>query len=171
MRVLLFEREGDGAFRAAGDYSPRALVCANTHDLPTLAALWSGRDLELRRELELFGEAEYAERQRERAQLCGALQERLERDGLLRDAAHAPPAERAHAVHRFLVNTPAPLVGVALGDLTGEVEPVNIPGVPLDGYPSWSRRMQLPVEALAGSPAAAQLGELARSERPQRPNG
>ena len=33
-------------------------------------------------------------------------------------------------------------------DAAGEADPVNLPGISLDAYPSWRRRLSLPVEAL-----------------------
>ncbi|HEX8453563.1 MAG TPA: 4-alpha-glucanotransferase [Longimicrobium sp.] len=47
-RVFYFEREGD-EFRPAAEYEPMSLATANTHDMPTLAGFWRGRDIEVKR--------------------------------------------------------------------------------------------------------------------------
>jgi 4-alpha-glucanotransferase len=46
-RVMLFERERDRTFRPAASYEPLSLTTADTHDLPTLAGFWEGKDVAL----------------------------------------------------------------------------------------------------------------------------
>lgn len=150
-RILLFERDPRGAFRPARSYSRRALVTANTHDLPTLAGFWTGRDLEVQREIGLLPDDESLRRARIRRERDRrALTRRLVREGLLRSAEATPSyPEICAAVHTFLCRTPAPLVGVALDDLAAETEPVNVPGVPPERYPSWTRKMRRTIGELA----------------------
>jgi 4-alpha-glucanotransferase len=173
-RVLYFERTRDGGFRSSRSYARRALVGANTHDLPTLAGFWEGRDLLLRRRAGILPDdralaAACRERERERR----ALLRRLRRDGVLRSTRTLPEgADLRGAVHAFLARSPAVLVGVSLDDLSGERIPVNLPGVPLRRFPSWSRRMRLSVEALADDVTVARaldgLPRGARSSRKRR---
>jgi 4-alpha-glucanotransferase len=153
-RVLYFERAGGGGFRPLADYGTRALVTVNTHDLAPLAGWWIDRDLELRRAAGfLASDDELVTARGQRADERRGLLRRLVADGALADAAEPPAAAVLRAaVHRFLCRTPAPLVGVALDDLVGETEPVNLPGVGLERFPSWSRRMRMPLEALPTDP-------------------
>lgn len=150
-RVLYFERDDWSGFRPSGTWSPRALATANTHDLPPLAGWFEDRDLLLRREVGQIGTDEELTRARtQRAAEKGALIERLVNEGCLAgDGREAGPVERCAAVNSFLCRTPAPLVGVSLDDLALETEPVNLPGVPVEAHPSWSRRMRLRVDELA----------------------
>jgi 4-alpha-glucanotransferase len=90
------------------------------------------------------------ERARERALLLRLLED----EGLL--APDAPPPDEAALralVHAFLRRTPSWLVGIALDDLIGETEPVNLPGVGSDRFASWTRRNTRALETLADDPA------------------
>ena len=168
-RVLLFERDRQGSFRSASQYSRRALVTANTHDLPTLAGFWSGGDLQIRRDLGLISEGDLAEGQRKREFERQALVRCLAGAGSLRSRRQPESSyELCAAVNAFLCKTPAPLVGLSLDDLAGETEPINVPGVPPERYPSWTRRMRLPVEALREDPALRSTleGAAARARPP-----
>lgn len=157
-RVLYFERESDGRFRQSASYPSRALVTATTHDHPPFRGFWTGRDLEIRRAV---GDIESDERLRSaqaaRDRDRHALLTRLAEDGLLHDAATAPSyPELCRATYAFLSRTPCRLLGVALDDLTGETEPVNLPGVGPDRYASWSRRIRESLEDLPSDPDVQQ---------------
>jgi 4-alpha-glucanotransferase len=156
-RVLYFERTPGGGFRPARAYPRGALVGANTHDLVPLAGFWEGSDLTLRRRAGLLRSdralaAARAVRERERR----ALLRRLRSAGALRRGAVSDGPALSAAVHSFLARTPAALVALSLDDLAGEVTPINLPGVPLSRYPSWSRRMRVAVESLPSDPDVAE---------------
>lgn len=156
-RVLYFERDADGGFRSARRYSKRALLAAHTHDQVPLAGYWKGRDFDLQRRLG-FAPAEESLERRRRALRRRLVRERCASPGETLDA----PAALCRAVHCFLSRTPAPLLGVSLDDLAGEDQPVNVPGVPPDRYPSWTRRLAVSLEQLRTRPEVHQsLGALA----------
>jgi 4-alpha-glucanotransferase len=157
-RVLLFSRDRRGAYLRARRYPAQALLGANTHDMVPLAGWTSGRDLGLRRRHgQLRSASELAAARRERRGAVAALHTLLVDAKLWpkdRPADGTDPHFRA-AVHAFLCTTPSALVGIALDDLAGTVDPVNLPGVDLDRYPSWSRRAGLRLEALTTDPRVA----------------
>ncbi|WP_046504709.1 4-alpha-glucanotransferase [Streptomyces odonnellii] len=154
--VLWFERDWDGT---GGPLPPdrwRAgcLATATTHDLPSTAARLTGEHVELRHRLGLLTgplERERSEAQAELAEWLG----RLTRLGLL---SGDDEEERIRAVYRFLLRTPARLVGIWLPDTVGDRRPQNLPGT-WDQYPNW----RLPVADAEGRPVA--LEELAASPR------
>ncbi|HEX9179495.1 MAG TPA: 4-alpha-glucanotransferase, partial [Burkholderiales bacterium] len=133
-RLLYFEKDAAGNFKAPPAFEGRAAVMAGTHDLPTLAGFWAGTDLEHRQRLGLFPSAERYEQQviaraQDRARLLLALQhEGLLPEGISIDPVSLPeltPA-LAQALHRYLARTPACLLLLQLQDLLGEKEQVNL---------------------------------------------
>lgn len=154
-RLLYFEKHyaTDQRFRSAADYPAAALAAANSHDLPTLRAFWSGADLELRRELDLFPSETLRERLvEERHEDRRRLVKCLEREGLISGEEAARyldesmlPDALLDAVHRFLAGTPSQLMIAGIEDLLGQLEQVNLPGTDRDLYPNWRRRLPVAV--------------------------
>ncbi len=142
-RLVYFEREWDGSFRSSGSYPRVAAASIGTHDLPPLLGWWSGDGGD--------------ERRHARFKLVDALVS----EGCIDDAGAYRLREDAEAggsvaagdvlspaVHRFLARTPSMLAIVAIEDVLGETEGVNVPGT-VDEHPNWRRKRSLPLEALA----------------------
>ncbi|HMC56816.1 MAG TPA: 4-alpha-glucanotransferase [Gemmatimonadaceae bacterium] len=145
-KVLYFERDRRG-FRPAKRYPPLSLATANTHDMAPIAGFWSGRDIDLRKQVGLVADAKDVKRARE--------ERAVDKKSLLRllGIAALPSFDTGHfvrtltgAVHEFLCSSPAKLVGLSFDDLIAEQEPVNVPGVGPDKYPIWRRRTRMTVE-------------------------
>ncbi|NUR66343.1 MAG: 4-alpha-glucanotransferase, partial [Streptomyces sp.] len=161
--VLWFERdwEGDGRPLPPERWRADCLATATTHDLPSTAARLSGDHVELRHRLGLLTRG-LAEERAEAAADTGEWLEVLARLGLLHGTGggHGTSTEEAEvqAVHRFLLRTPARLVGVWLPDAVGDRRPQNLPGT-WDQYPNW----RLPIADAEGR--AVTLEELAAEPR------
>jgi 4-alpha-glucanotransferase len=80
---------------------------------------------------------------------------RLREEGELGEASDVESLSRA--AQRFLARTPSRLIGLALDDLAGEREPLNLPGIPVAAHRSWSRRMGRDLDELAADPALETL--------------
>ncbi|TWV35911.1 4-alpha-glucanotransferase, partial [Streptomyces misionensis] len=161
--VLWFERDwtGDGRPLPPEHWRADCLATATTHDLPPTAARLTGDHVDLRDRLGLLsrpaGEerAEAAADAAEWLALLGSL-------GLLDSTATGPPGtdEEAEirAVHRFLLRTPARLIGLWLPDGVGDRRPQNLPGTSAE-YPNW----RLPIADRTGRPVP--LEELTAAPR------
>ncbi|MFF4409438.1 4-alpha-glucanotransferase [Streptomyces sp. NPDC001404] len=163
--VLWFERDwartnGEGAPHAEplepGRWRSGCLATATTHDLPSTAARLTGGHVALRHRLGLLTRPLAAE-QREAAAETAEWLALFARLGLLPEGRGDEEAA-VKAVHRFLLRTPARLVGVWLPDAVGDRRPQNLPGT-WDQYPNW----RLPVADAAGRPVS--LEGLAASPR------
>ncbi|MGW1401104.1 4-alpha-glucanotransferase [Streptomyces sp. NPDC002405] len=161
--VLWFERDWEGSGRPLPPERWRAdcLATATTHDLPSTAARLTGEHVELRHRLGLLTrplEEERAEAAADMSEWLALLAEL----GLLRgtDGGAGASSEEAgiQAVHRFLLRTPARMIGLWLPDTVGDRRPQNLPGT-WDQYPNW----RLPVADADGRPVT--LEDLAASPR------
>lgn len=157
-RLLYFERQPDGAFKAPSEYPPLAIVSSTTHDLPTLAGFWTGRDIESRRAAGLVDEAGYraqwTSREQDKQQLLNVLHFlQLLPSGYPDHIRHVPElsGELHNAIIGFLAATPSQLLVLNQEDLTKETEQQNLPGATWQ-YPNWQRKMRYTIEELDSDP-------------------
>ncbi|MGI5511541.1 4-alpha-glucanotransferase [Streptomyces sp. CA-106131] len=161
--VLWFERDWEGTGRPLPPERWRAdcLATATTHDLPPTAARLTGEHVELRDRLGLLARPLDQERAAAAAD-TGEWLALLSRLGMLKGASGGVSTvseeREIQAVHRFLLRTPARLVGVWLPDAVGDRRPQNLPGT-WDEYPNW----RLPIADAEGHPVS--LEDLAASPR------
>ncbi|MGY5127117.1 4-alpha-glucanotransferase [Streptomyces nigrescens] len=141
---------------APDEWRSACLATVTTHDLPTTAARLTGADVALRERLGLLAGPPERERSRAGYELAEWMGE-LVRRGLLPEGQGDEEAA-VKAVHRFLLRTPARMVGVWLPDAVGDRRPQNLPGT-WDEYPNW----RLPIAGPDGRPHT--LEELAASPR------
>ncbi|MFO1151492.1 MAG: glycogen debranching protein GlgX [Alsobacter sp.] len=159
-RVLWFEREGEG-FRPPRTWPVKAAACVSTHDLPTLAGWWEGRDIAERAALGHFTPEAAASAREARAREKSVLLETLRAAGLLERAetgagAEFLPASVAVAVHAFVAEAPSSLMLAQVDDLVGETDAVNLPGTDRE-RPNWRRRLARPVGELASDPLVRRI--------------
>ena len=131
--VLWFESTEDGHPKQPEDYRRLVLATVTTHDLPPTAGYLAEEHVDLRHRLGLLTEPVSQVRlaaRLERERMLAALAAR----GLLPD----DPTERqvVEALHAYVAQTPAALVGVSLADAVGERRTQNQPGTN-DEYPNW----------------------------------
>ena len=118
-----------------------ALASVTTHDLATIAGVWTGADVEDQRASGL--EADDALRSR--------IVERLvEQVGVTPDAA---VGEVVEAAHRRLSGAAARVVVGQLEDAAGLQRRVNVPGTTMEQRPeNWSTPLPVPLDDLLGDP-------------------
>ncbi len=164
-RILLFERDGNGAFLPPEAYPELALATTGTHDLPPLTGWIEGDDIGLHERLGLL-DGESA-RQTRSARESGVAQLRaaLSASGDLRDGdAGTEPV--VLGAYRYLARTPARIVMLQIEDILGERAPVNIPGTNRE-YPNWRRKLRDDLETIATDPRLERFSGAMRELRPR----
>jgi len=168
LRVLWFERDAAGGFVPPARWTRDAVAVTTTHDLPTVAGWWEGRDLAWRARLNLIAEQESAAglraaRARDRRLLWRALRESGAATG------RAPAASRgdlaAHAAAQHVGSAACALALLPLEDALGLTEQPNLPGT-VETHPNWRRRLPVDAAGLLDRPAvAARLAAFSRGRR------
>ena len=145
-RVMWFEEAPPARF-------PRqAMAAVTTHDLPTIAGLWTGLDVEAQRQVGLQPNEAAAE----------VIRTRLETmTGLSRSAPVVDVIERTHA---RLAEAPSLLVTATLDDALAVEERPNMPST-IDEWPNWSLGLPGGLEALERAPLAQAIAGALRAGR------
>jgi 4-alpha-glucanotransferase len=136
-RLLWFEED------EPTDWPATAMAAVSTHDLPTVAGLWTGADLAEQRSYDTGTDEEL---ERGRAALLGRL-------GDLPSGASAEDAVRS--AYRRLARAPSALLSATLDDAVAEERRPNLPGA--DDRPNWCLPLPVPVEDLPEHPLVSDL--------------
>jgi 4-alpha-glucanotransferase len=146
-RVLWFESDPPAR------YPRRAMASITTHDLPTIAGLWSGFDLRAQQQAGLASNADGTAQMRER----------------LRDftsaADAAEPREVIARAYDLLGQAPSMVVTATLEDALAVEERPNMPST-LDQCPNWSLALPMTLEQLQQDPLPRAIA--AALDRPRR---
>ncbi len=163
MNVLWFERDRSGAFLPPRRWSKERLALTTTHDLPTVAGWWRGRDCDWQDRIKACpDEAARKSRAGDRRRLWSALVKADAARGA-QPAADAPEAVVDGAV-TFIAKSGCDLAILPLEDLFGLAEQPNIPGT-VQEHPNWRRR--LPELAALDAPGVRRRLDILRAERPK----
>jgi 4-alpha-glucanotransferase len=144
------------AFLPPERWPAEAVATTTTHDLPTVAGWWAGRDIIWRARLDQLGADEtesgaLAARARDRA----ALWQALSAAGLARGPEPGPDHPPLEAILAWLGRAETPLRLVPVEDLLGMGEQPNLPGT-VSGHPNWQRRLDADVRTLFSDPLVRQ---------------
>jgi 4-alpha-glucanotransferase len=151
MGVLWFERDGDRFIAPAG-WPQSAAAMTSTHDLPTVAGWWRGRDIEVRAAYGLSQdiESEGLSRVTDRNALWEAFKTAGAGTGNLPEPGEGQRV--ADAAVDFVAATPSPLAIIPLEDALALQDQPNLPGT-IDQHPNWRRRYPTEAAQLLEAPS------------------
>lgn len=145
MRVLWFERAADHGFIGAQDYPEHSVALTGTHDTPTVAGWWRGRDLDWAERLgRLPADIDRAKAEDIRAWDRGLLWSTI---GQGERPAPDDPDPVVEAALAHVARSPALIAVAPIEDLLGEAEQQNLPGTTSE-HPNWRRRQAAPLDVL-----------------------
>jgi 4-alpha-glucanotransferase len=128
-RVAWFEEQGPES------WPEQALAAVTTHDLPTVAGVWSGAD-------------------HQAASFSGRLA------SLVGEPWPATAVEASVRAHHRLARAPSAVVSATLEDLLAVPERPNMPGATPEEHPSWSMALPVPLEDLDATGAPVVVAAL-----------
>ncbi len=173
-RLFYFERNyPDPSFLPPDRYPAMALSAVTTHDLSTLYGYWSGRDLDVKKQLGIIGgDSQYAQQKRDRERDLKLILRALHAQGVLPGSvsvgsSHLPEMtpDLCRAIYRFLSLSPSKIVLVNLDDILATIDQQNMPGTVWE-YPNWMQKSPLLLEEIGADRRWQELAEMFRNTRP-----
>ena len=142
-RLLWFEK------MAPSRFPERALAAVTTHDLPTIAGLWSGSDLRAQKRLGLSPNE------------AGTASIRARIKQLTRSRERTPASDVIVRVHQALGRAPSRIVTATLDDAMAVEERPNMPATTHE-WPNWCLALPKPIETLKQSQLARRIAKTLR---------
>ncbi|MHB8296412.1 MAG: 4-alpha-glucanotransferase [Acidimicrobiales bacterium] len=128
------------------EYPAETLGAVTTHDLPTIAGVWTGSDLGAQRAAGLVPDPSTSALARERLASWLSL------------PPEAPVGEVTRSAHSLMAGAGSTVVMVAIEDALGVEERPNMPST-TDSWPNWSLALPMTLEQML---ASAEMAALAR---------
>lgn len=117
------------------EFPELALSSVTTHDLPTIAGLWTGADATAQQKIGLDPNEEGTKALRDKVRRLGELSE------------SAPPEDAVEATYRALARAPSRILLATLDDALAVPERPNLPGTTTE-WPNWSLALPNPIEEM-----------------------
>jgi 4-alpha-glucanotransferase len=147
-QVFWFEQDPVAA------WTTKALASVSTHDLPTVAGVWTGEDAQMQRELGQEPDTGWHEELRARIRDATGLE------------GDADPSAVVAALHGHVAAGPNRLVLAQLDDALAVTDRPNVPGTDRNARPAnWSLPLPVTVEGLADHPTVRAVAEAMREGR------
>lgn len=168
--ILWFEWRDD-QFLPPEAYRELCMATVTTHDLPPSAGYLTLAHVDLRHELGVLERSLEEEKATEGASINTVVQAVVDRGLLPPGTTVAPDSPQSLvddvvvALHAYLAQSPARILGVAMPDIVGDRRAVNQPGTSLE-YPNWrvpvsdSSGVPVTLEQIEASPLAQRLAEV-----------
>jgi 4-alpha-glucanotransferase len=149
-RVLWFES------KPPSRYPAQALAAVTTHDLPTIAGLWTGSDIRRQRALHLAPNE------------AGTRAMRRSLAKMTRSSKGTHIDTVILKTHEGLANAPSVLLAATLDDALAVEDRPNMPGT-TDEYPSWCLPLPRSLEQIIADPRAARIAKALSGRTKARP--
>jgi 4-alpha-glucanotransferase len=143
-RLVWFENDPPAGF------PEQALAAVTTHDLPTIAGMWTGADLQKQRELGLEPNEEGMNQIGDRLAAILGVSEKV------------PVEEVIRRTYELLCQAPSKIVSATLDDALAVEERPNMPGATADRWPNWSLGLPKSQEELEQRGLARQIAHALR---------